>query len=418
MTRVGLAFHRTFHAVRHSRNFRLFFAGQAVSVTGTWVQYVASSWLVLRLTGSGVALGVVTALSFAPVLLFGAWAGVLADRYDKRRILLGTQAAFGVLALGLWAIVGTGVVELWMVYGLAFLQGVVTSLDTPTRQSFFAEMVGAQHLTNAVSLNSAVMTGTRVVGPALAGLLIAGVGLAFCFLANGVSYLAMIAALLAMRTEDLRRPEPLDGRGHLREGLRYVWRTRELRVPLLMMAVVFTLSFNVPVLVPLLAEQIFRGNAGTFGSLLAAMGVGSFVGALAMANRAEPSPRRIAWSIVGLGLASALAAAAPTLGTELALLAVLGLVSIVFMITGNTTMQLTARPEMRGRVMAIYSIVFLGGTPFGAPFAGWTAEMLGPRWAFALGGLIAIVTGLVGLRATRGGIVEGDVEPVVAPAAA
>lgn len=418
MTKVGLAVHRTFHALRHSRNFRLFFAGQAVSVTGTWVQYVASSWLVLRLTGSGVALGVVTALSFAPVLLFGAWAGVLADRHDKRRILLGTQAAFGVLALALWAIVATGVVELWMVYVLAFLQGSVTSLDTPTRQSFFAEMVGARHLTNAVSLNSAVMTGTRIVGPALAALLIAGVGLASCFLVNGVSYIAMIAALLAMRQEDLRRTEAPSGRGHLREGLRYVWGTRELRDPLIMMAVVYTLSFNFSVLVPLLAEKTFHGDVGTFGTLLAAMGIGSFVGALSMANRGEPSPRRIAGSIVGFGLMSALAAAAPTLQIELALLVVLGFVSIVFMITANSTMQLTARPEMRGRVMAIYAIVFLGGTPIGAPFAGLTAEVFGPRWALALGGVIAVGVGLVGLSVVRRTRRPAVLEPVELTAAA
>ncbi len=397
MTRVGLAVHRTFHAVQHSRNFRLFFSGQAVSVTGTWVQYVASSWLVLRLTGSGVALGIVTALSFAPILFLGAWAGVMADRHDKRRILLATQAAFGVLAFALWAIVATGVVELWMVYALSLLQGIVTAVDTPTRQSFFAEMVGPEHLTNAVSLNSAVMTGTRIVGPALAGVLIASVGVASCFLVNGVSYLAMIAALLAMRPEDLRRARAPEGRGHLREGLRYVWATRELRVPLLLMAVVFTLSFNFSVLVPLLAEDAFAGDAATLGWLLGAMGVGSFVGALAMANRARSNATLISASIVALGGVSVVAAAVPTLGAQLAVQGLLGLVSIVFMIAANTTMQLTSRPDMRGRVMAIYSIVFLGGTPIGAPFAGWTAEALGPRGAFALGGLVAIAVGLVGL---------------------
>jgi MFS family permease len=399
VTRVRLAVHRTFHAVQHSRNFRLFFYGQAVSVTGSWVQYVASSWLVLRLTGSGVALGIVTALSFAPILFLGAWAGVMADRHDKRRILLGTQTAYGVLAIALWALVAGGVVELWMVYALAFLQGVVTAVDTPTRQSFFAEMVGPRHLTNAVSLNSAVMTGTRIVGPAIAGLLIAGVGLASCFLVNGISYLAMIGALLAMRPQDLRRARAPEGRGHLREGFRYVWGTRELRVPLLLMAVVFTLSFNFSVIVPLLAEDAFNGDAGTLGTLLAAMGVGSFVGALAMANRAQPNARLISASIVALGAVSVVAAAVPTLGAQLAMQGILGIVSIVFMIAANTTIQLTSRPEMRGRVMAIYSIVFLGGTPIGAPFAGWTAEVLGPRGAFALGGLVAVAVGLVGLWA-------------------
>jgi predicted MFS family arabinose efflux permease len=257
------------------------------------------------------------------------------------------------------------------------------------------------------------MTGTRIVGPAIAGLLIAGVGIASCFLVNGISYLAMIAALLAMRPQDLRRAKALEGRGHLRQGLRYVWETRELRVPLLLMAVVFTLSFNFSVLVPLLAEDTFAGDAGTLGALLAAMGVGSFVGALAMANRARPNPRLIAASIAALGGVSVVAAAVPTLGAQLAMQGVLGLVSIVFMIAANTTMQLTSRPEMRGRVMAIYSIVFLGGTPVGAPFAGWTAEVLGPRGAFALGGLIAVAVGLVGLwvLGPHRAAAEEDAEP-------
>lgn len=401
MTKVGLAVHRTFHAVHHSRNFRLFFAGQAVSVTGTWVQYVASSWLVLRLTGSGVALGIVTALSFAPILLFGAWAGVLADRYDKRRLLLWTQTGFALLALALWALVVTDVVELWMVYALAFVQGIVIAVDNPARHSFFAEMVDAEHLTNAVSLNSAVMTGTRIVGPAVAGLLIATAGLDVCFLVNGVSFLAVIASLVAMRPEDLHRSPAHRGRGALREGMRYAWRTPDLRTPLVVSAVVFTFSFNISVLMPLMAEDVFLGDAGTLGSLLSFMGIGSLVGALAMARGARPNPRRLMMSAAGLGLATVIVAAMPTLPAELAALVALGLVSIVFMITANTTLQLTSRPEMRGRVMALYSVVFLGGTPVGAPFAGWTAEWLGPRWGIAIGGLIAIAVGLVGLRALR-----------------
>lgn len=411
MTRVGLAVHRTFHAVRHSRNFRLFFAGQAVSVTGTWVQYVAASWLVLRLTGSGVALGVVTALTFAPILLFGAWAGVLADRHDKRRILLGTQIGFAVLALALWALVATGVVELWMVYALSFLQGVVTAIDNPARQSFFVEMVGSEHLTNAVSLNSAVMTGTRIVGPALAGLLIAGAGLDVCFLVNGISYLAVIAGLLAMRTEDLHRTAaPSDGSG-LRAGLRYVSGTPALRTPLVVMAIVFTFSFNFAVLMPLMAEDVFGGDAGTLGALLAFMGIGSLVGALGMARGARPNPRRLMAAAMAMGGVTVLAALMPTLRAELVVLVVLGLASIVFMITGNTILQLTSRPEMRGRVMALYSVVFLGGTPIGAPLAGWTAETIGPRWSLTIGGLIAVAVGLAGLWVVRKGAAEPLEEP-------
>lgn len=418
MTRLGRALHRTFHAVSHSRNFRLFFLGQIVSVTGTWVQYVASAWLVLRLTGSGVALGVMSALNFAPVLVLGAWAGVLADRSDKRRILIATQTAFAVLALALWGLVATQVVELWMVYALSLLQGIVTAVDTPARQSFFAEMVSAEHLTNAVSLNSAVMTGTRIVGPAIAGGLIAGVGLDACFLVNGVSYLAVIGGLLAMRPEELHRaPAPRDG-GGLRAGLRYVWETPELRTPLLVMAAIFTFSFNFQVLLPLLARQTFRGEAGTFSSLLALMGVGSLVGALAMARGARPNPVRLMRSAAALGGASVVAGVMPNLWTALVAMVALGFVGIVFMITANTTLQLTARPEMRGRVMALYSVVFLGGTPIGAPIAGWSAEVLGPRWGLALGGLVAVAVGLVGLWAVRrrGTLGVPEPEPLAARA--
>lgn len=418
MTRLGRALHRTFHAVSHSRNFRLFFLGQIVSVTGTWVQYVASAWLVLRLTGSGVALGVMSALNFAPVLVLGAWAGVLADRSDKRRILIATQTAFAVLALALWGLVATQVVELWMVYALSLLQGIVTAVDTPARQSFFAEMVSAEHLTNAVSLNSAVMTGTRIVGPAIAGGLIAGVGLDACFLVNGVSYLAVIGGLLAMRPEELHRaPAPRDG-GGLRAGLRYVWETPELRTPLLVMAAIFTFSFNFQVLLPLLARQTFRGEAGTFSSLLALMGVGSLVGALAMARGARPNAVRLMRSAAALGGASVVAGVMPNLWTALVAMVALGFVGIVFMITANTTLQLTARPEMRGRVMALYSVVFLGGTPIGAPIAGWSAEVLGPRWGLALGGLVAVAVGLVGLWAVRrrGTLGVPEPEPLAARA--
>ena len=402
MTRVGLAVHRTFHAIGHSRNFRLFFIGQAVSVTGTWMQSVASAWLVLQITHSGVALGIQAALNFGPILLLGAWGGALADRGDKHRILLGTQAAFGILALAMWAVVQTDVVQLWMVYGLSLLQGIVTAVDNPTRQSFFAEMVEERDLTNAVSLNSAVMTGTRIVGPALAGLLIATAGMAPVFLVNAVSYLAVIAGLLVMRRDELRRtPRAAEGRV-IREGFRYAWETPALRVPIVLMAVVFLFSFNFSVLLPLLAERDLHGDAGTLGSLLAVMGVGSLIGALAVAGRVRPTPERLSWASIGLGLATLLVASAPSLSPVLVALIPLGFVGVVFMITGNSALQLTARPDMRGRVMAIYAIVFLGGTPIGAPISGWIAEVFGARIGLAFGAVIAIAAGVAALRTLAG----------------
>lgn len=397
MTRTRLAVHRTFHSLGHSRNFRLFFLGQVISVTGTWMQMVAAAWLVLQLTNSGVALGIDTALAFGPMLVFGSIGGVVADRHDKRRILLGTQVAFGLLALALWGIVATGVVELWMVYGLSFLQGLVTSLDMPTRMSFFGEMVEEKDLTNAVSLNGAVMTGTRIIGPAAAGVLIAGVGMAWCFLINGLSYLAVIAALLAMRPAELRPQRAPREAGAIREGLRYVWNTRELRRPLVLMTIPFLFSFNYPVLMPLFTERSLGGDAGTLGLLLSIVGVGSLAGSLAVARRANPSERRLWAAAAGVGAVTIVVALAPGLRWAAVLMAPLGLVSIVYLITANSTLQLRARPDMRGRVMALYGMVFLGSTPIGGPIAGWVGEHLGPRVGLAGGGAVAIATGAAGL---------------------
>jgi MFS family permease len=397
LTRVGLAVHRTFHAVSHSRNFRLFFIGQGISVTGTWVQSVASAWLVLQLTHSGVALGIQAALNFGPILILGAFGGLLADRRDKRSILITTQISFSVLAFAMFGLVAAGVVELWMVYLISLLRGLVTALDNPARQSFYAEMVGPDELTNAVSLNAAIMTGTRVVGPAIAGVLIATIDVAPCFLVDGVSYLAVIYGLWLMRPDELRRTRTEPRRGQLREGFAYAWRTPELRDPLVWMAVLFTFSFNFSVLFPLFATEVFDGNAETFGLLLSVMGVGSLIGALVMARQRRPNPRRLALAAIAFGLASILVSGAPSLHWAIALLVPMGLLGMVFMITGNSTLQLTSRAEMRGRVMSLYGIVFLGSTPIGAPVAGWVAEHLGSRLALGAGGAVAAATGALGL---------------------
>jgi MFS family permease len=401
VTKVGLVVHRTFHAVSHSRNFRLFFIGQAVSVTGTWMQSVAAAWLVLQLahTHTGLALGLQAALNFGPMLFLGAFGGLLADRRDKRSILIATQTLFAVLALALWALVATDVVELWMVYALTLLQGIITAVDMPARQSFYVEMVGQAELTNAISLNSAVMTGTRIIGPALAGILIATIGLAPCFLVNAISYAAVIVGLRLMRADELQRARAGRRKGQLREGFAYVWHTAELRDPLVWMAFVFAFSFNFSILFPLMAKDVFGGDAGTLGLLLSLLGVGSLLGALVMARQKNPNPRRLALASAGFGIASVVVAFAPTLPAELVVLVPMGFVSMVFMITGNTTLQLSSRPDMRGRVMALYGVVFLGSSPFGGPIAGWAAEQFGPRGALALGGAIAVLVGLAGFRA-------------------
>ena len=379
--RVSAAIGRTFSSVRTSRNFRLYLFGQTVSAIGTWMNFTASAWLVLQLTDSGTALGANVALYFLPVLLLGAYGGVLADRFDKRHILLITQATYGVVALTLWGLVALDVVQLWMVYALSLASGVVTAIDNPSRQSFYVEMVGEDHVRNAVSLNSAAFTGSRVIGPAVAGALIATVGIATCFLIDGLSYAAVLVALAAMRPSEMHpQRRTTRERGHLLAGLRYVWSTDALRRPLLAMAVVFTVSFNFAVFVPLLAERTFGGNAGTFGVLSALAGVGSFVGAIVMASRVpEPGMRDLALWAVAAGVGLALPGLAPTLWLAGAAMVPMGFAIMAFMITGNTMLQLTSRPEARGRVMALYGIVFLGSTPIGAPIAGVIGEHLGAR---------------------------------------
>jgi MFS family permease len=401
--RVTAAIGRTLSSVRTSRNFRLYLFGQTVSAIGTWMNFTASAWLVLQLTDSGTALGANVALYFLPVLLLGAYGGVLADRFDKRRILLISQSAYGIVALALWALVATDVVELWMVYALSLASGIVTAVDNPSRQSFYVEMVGEEHVRNAVSLNSAAFTGSRVIGPAVAGALIAAVGIATCFLIDGLSYVAVLVALAAMRPSELHpQRRTTRERGHLVAGLRYVWNTDDLRRPLVVMAVVFTVSFNFAVFVPLLAERTFGGDAGTFGVLSALAGVGSFLGAIVMASRvAEPRMRDLASWAVAAGIGLVLPGLAPTLWIAGLTMVPMGFTIMAFMITGNTMLQLTSRPEVRGRVMALYGMVFLGSTPIGAPIAGVIGEHLGARAGFVLSGLVAGALGVAVLAARR-----------------
>jgi MFS family permease len=403
MTRVGLAVHRTFHSL-HTRNFRLYFIGQVVSVTGTWLNATASAWLVLRLSDSGFALGLNMALTFLPILLVGAFGGMLADRYDKRKILISTQAAYAVLAFMLFALVATDVAELWMVYALSLAAGLVTALDNPTRQSFYMELVAEHDLTNAVSLNSAVFMGSRIVGASLAALVIKTIGLADCFLIDGVSYVAVIGALLAMRTQDLhgREGRKTGERGSVREGFRYVWRTPELRRPLVLMTIVFTFAFNWSVLLPLLAKRTFDGDAATFGVMSALTGAGAFVAALIMANRssssaAAPDFRRLSMWSVASGAALLLTAVAPTLGLAYLSMLPLGLTVMIFIICANSMLQLRSLPAFRGRVMALYGMVFLGSTPIGSVITGSLAEHMGARAGFVLGGGSALIAGIGGL---------------------
>jgi MFS family permease len=422
--RVSAALTRTLSSVRSSRNFRLYLFGQTVSAIGMWMNFTASAWLVLQLTHSGTALGANVALYFLPVLLFGAYGGVLADRFDKRKILVCTQIAYALVALVLWTLVAADVVDIWMVYVLSVASGVVTAIDNPSRQSFYVEMVGESHVRNAVSLNSAAFTGSRVIGPAVAGVLIATVGIATCFLIDAVTYVAPMVALLSMRTAELHpQKRTTRDRGHLVAGLKYVWRTDDLRRPLIAMAIVFTFAFNFAVFVPLLAERTFEGGAGTFGMLSALAGVGSFLGAMMMASRsAQPRLRGLAIWAIAMGVTLAIAGVSPTLAVAAVSMVPMGFAVMAFMITGNTMLQLTSRPEARGRVMALYGIVFLGSTPLGAPIAGWIGENLGARWGFVLSGVVAAGLGIAmlvaaGLR-SEAGIREGSSGEQMRPEAA
>ncbi len=385
------ALRRSFDSL-HVSNYRRYFAGQIVSVSGNWMQMVAETWLMLELTGSGVAVGLTAAAQFLPILLFGAYGGLIADRYDKRRLLMLTQAVMAVPALVLLGLTAEGAIEPWMILALAFARGSVNAVDNPTRQAFVIEMVGSRRLVNAVSLNSVIVHSSRMVGPALAGLLIAAAGVEPCFMLNAATFAVMIVALSRMEPAELRTPRRAEREpGALRAALRYVRATPALAVPLAMMALVGTLGFNFQVLLPLLAKSSFEGGPQTYGMLVSAMGIGSIAGALAAGARGRVSMRILIAASAAFGGFTLLAAAAPTLWLELAALILVGAASVTFAAGVNSSLQLAVAPAMRGRVMALYSVVFLGSTPIGAPIAGWLSEVAGPRTGLLLGASAALV---------------------------
>jgi MFS family permease len=381
-------------------NYRRYFAGQAVSLSGNWMQTVAEVWLILRLTGSGTMVGFAAALQFLPVLVAGAWGGLLADRIPKRRLLTVTQALMAIPALAMWALTAGGAVRTWMVLGLIFARGAVNAVDNPARQSFVVEMVGADRVVNAVSLNSVLVHTARIVGPAAAGAVIALLGVAPCFLLNALTFVAMIVALRRMDPDRLiAAPVAPREPGQLRVALRYVLATPALRVPLAMMAVVGTLSFNFQVLLPLLARFTWHGDAAAYAALTAAMGIGSVGGALASGARGRVSARLLVVASSAFGALMLLAAAAPTFPLQIAALVPLGASSVTFAAGVNSALQLAVVPELRGRVMALYSVVFLGSTPIGGPISGWLSQAAGPRAGLVMGGVAAVVAGVVARRA-------------------
>jgi MFS family permease len=399
LTRVIRAGRVTFAALSVP-NYRLYFAGQATSLAGTWMQMTAQAWLVLTLTHSSTALGVIIGLQTLPVLLLGPYGGVIADRVNKRRMMLALQALMGVQALILGVLTITGEVQYWQIGVLAALLGLNNAFENPARQSFMLEMVGPEHLRNAVTLNSVMANTARVVGPAIGGILIATVGIGECFLLNAASFAAVIVSLLAMDRSALN-PTALTprGRGQLREGLHYVRSTPELAVPLLMMAAVGCLTYEFQVTLPVMATRALHVGSAGFGFMTATMGIGAVLGGLLVAARGKIGIRPLTIAAAGFAAALALATIAPDLPLELVALAFVGWGSISFMSMANSTLQLTAAPEMRGRVMSLWFVAFQGSTPIGGPIVGWLMAVAGARAGLGIGTVTAFAVALGGLAA-------------------
>ncbi|WP_328937968.1 MFS transporter [Streptomyces tauricus] len=387
------------------RNYRLFFTGQVVSNTGTWMQRIAQDWLVLSLTGSSAAVGFTTALQFLPMLLFGLYGGVLVDRLPKRPTLLVTQTAMGLTGMALAFLTLSGHVQVWHVYVAAFVVGLATVIDNPARQSFVAEMVGPGQLQNAVSLNSANFQSARLIGPAVAGLLITGVGTGWAFLLNGLSFVAPIAGLLLMRSSELNQVERTPrGKGQLREGLHYVAGRPELLWPIILVGFIGTFGFNFPVWLSAYADDVFHGGAGAYSLFNTLMAVGSVAGALLAARRGTARLRVLIAAAVAFGVLEIVASLAPSYWLFAALMVPIGMAGLTVNVTANTAVQMGTDPAMRGRVMALFMMVFMGGTPLGAPVVGWITDAYGPRVGFAMGGVVsALAAATVGLALARVG---------------
>jgi MFS family permease len=386
----------------HTRNFRLFFTGQLVSQVGNWLTMVAQTLLVLRLTGSGVALGLLTACQFAPLLVLGPWAGLIADRSDKRKLLLTVQTVSMLQSFALAALAFTGDPPLASIFAVSLVGGFTVAFDNPARRSFVVEMVPEDDMNNAVSLNSALMTSSRIIGPALAGLLVSTVGFGWAFLVDGISYVAVLAALAMMRTSELR-PAPVTrrARGQVREGLRYVRSVPDLWVPLVMMAVIGVFAFNFTVVFPLFVTEDLGGSDTAFTVLFSVVSVGSLAGALAAARRHTIDVRLVASAALAFGVAMVALSVVPGLVLACAVGVFVGFGSIAFLTSSTAIVQTRAEPTMRGRVLALQGMVFLGSTPIGGPILGWVCEAFGARWGILLGAASCLAAGAWGLLMVR-----------------
>jgi len=385
------------------RNYRLYFVGQTVSIGGTFMQTLAIAFLALELTGSGTALGIAAGTRLLPFLLLSPIGGLIADRLDKRRLLYFTQAASALAALAFAACTWAGVMSFPLLLALSLVLGCFTVVDNPARQSLIADLVPRETLANAVVLNSVSLNVARVLGSVAGGALVAAVGIPWCFLLNALSFGAVLLSLVLMRADGIARPPRAPrAKGQIREGFRYVASTPELRVPLVMIAVTGTLAFEFPTTLPLLATEAFGGDAATYGVMAAVMATGSIAGGMLVASRSHPRrPSALAVSAIGWGAVILAAGLAPSLWLELVALAFVGYGSITFNSAAKTTLQLAARPEMRGRVMALWSLGWGGSTVIGGPLVGWVAETFGSRWGLVVGGVPTILIGIAMLPALR-----------------
>jgi len=387
------AFGRSTFSSLAIRNYRLYFIGQSISLTGTWMQTVALGWLVLVMTGSGSHLGITVALQFVPILFLGPWGGTVVDRLDTRKILYWTQVSGGVIAGLLSIVVFTGLVQLWMIYVCSLLLGLTRVFDNPARQIFASEMVGEEHLKNAISLNSTANNLARAVGPSIGGIIIAVFGIAFCFLFNAFSYIATIYMLYMMDADALRTVQPSpEKRGRLIEGFRYVRSHHLIRTTLIMMAVIGTFAYEFQVSLPILAQQTFHGTAPDYAALMTAFGIGSVIGGLFAAGRRDIGPKQFALFMFIFGLSMLGVGFSPSLHVAIIGMAVVGFFSIQVLSNANTMIQLASAEEMRGRVMALWSVAMIGSTPIGGPIVGFIGEYFGARWGLAIGGVAAILT--------------------------
>ncbi len=379
------------------RNYRLYFTGQIISSTGTFMQILALQWLILQLTNSGIELGLVTALQFLPVLILAPLGGILVDRFSKRKVLFLTQSLLFLLAIGLGITVETGTVQVWMVYAFALAFGLITTVNLPAEQAFLLELVGKSELKNAVTIDNIQYNLARVIGPTIGGIVIFALGIPSCFILNGFSYLALIIAMLMMDVRQIKETRLIEiSKGQLTAGVRYVLASKSLFYTLIILGIIGTITYEFTVSLPLLARFTFDGDAGTYALLTSAMGLGAIFGGILTAKEKSVEPKRFIVAAFSLGSAIILSALAPTLTLLAAGLVVVGFCSIHFLTNGRLMLQVETDSEMMGRVMAFWSMAFLGSTAIGAPLVGWVGQTIDPRWSLAVGGIAAIFAGCLG----------------------